>query len=136
MGKEAAMRWDKFVTDKAKEIGGVWYDVGEGFRLLVARDGNPSYLKAAREQYKLHEQALKGPGRDELAERIQADVVSRTILLGWEGLENEEGKAIDYSPDTACACLIQSHDFAKLVDSIANRQELYRAEKAEAAGKA
>ena len=38
-----------------------------------------------------------------------AEAVARYLVADWEGLEDAQGNALAYSPDTACEVFAQSH---------------------------
>ncbi len=129
------MRFSKFLTDPEAEEAGVWVEAGDGLRLRVARTNNARYRRALAEAARPNREALRGPGGPELLDRILLDVFADTVLLGWEGLEDEEGKPLPYSRAVARQCLERSRDFRDLVGSLAERQEQFRKKEAEAAGK-
>ena len=63
------------------------------------------------------------------------DVMAESILLGWEGLEDDAGAPIPYSPAKAAACLAESRDLRAIVEGYSERADLYRREAASDAGK-
>lgn len=129
------MKLSRFTTDSTLELNGVWVDIGEGAKLLVARVGNPRYRERLRALMKPYKRQVR---TDTLPEDLSEDMVlrafSETILLGWEGLEDEDGKAVPYSREKAYELLRDLRDFRAIVAEIAQEQETYRAMEAEAEG--
>lgn len=129
------MKLSRFTTDSTLELNGVWVDIGEGAKLLVARVGNPRYRERLRALMKPYKRQIR---TDTLPEDLSEDMVlrafSETILLGWEGLEDDNGAAVPYSREKAYELLRDLRDFRAMVAEIAQEQEAYRAVEAEAEG--
>lgn len=120
----------KLATDRTAEVVGTWTeDLGAGLKLLVAREGNARFTDEMRKAVKMRAGAGGlGELTAEAAAEIAVDVYARTILLGWEGLE-ENGKPVTYSVEEAKRLLEQYPDFFKLVQTQARRVDLFRAQK-------
>lgn len=128
------MRFSEYVTDAALEEEGVWMRLRKGdAEVLVARAGNKQHEDLVRRLRKKHGQGRRG---DELPrdveEAIALEALSRTILLGWKGIEDDDGVEIPYSPEKARELLKLSRDFRIEVTEIATEMEVYRREEAEA----
>lgn len=123
------MKISKFATDLELEESGVWVDIGEGARLRVARVGNPRYRKRLRELLAPHKRLVR---IDKLPEDLSDELVikafAETILLDWEGLEDDNGEPIEYSVEHAIELLTGLRDFRMMVAEIANEQEAFRRE--------
>lgn len=131
----------KYATDETLETEGVWVEIGERARILVARAGNPKHEKLVRELRKPHERRFRdGKLPDDLATKLAVEAIARTILLGWEGLEDENGEPMPYSVEKARELLTELKDFRTEVAEIATEAEMYRKESlteaAEALGEA
>ena len=119
----------KFKTDVDKEDNGTWLNIDTECRVLVARMNNPAYeeeLKRLRAPYK---QAIReGSMEDEIADRILATAMAKTILLNWEGLELD-GKPYPYSYENCRELLLNRayRQFRNLIVSMAADVENYRA---------
>ena len=116
----------KFGTDQKKEIEGSWFDIGQGARLLIARAGNRRYNEYLNKQIKpVRRQVRAGSLEDEAWDAIVDKCIAETILLGWEGIE-ENGVAVQYSKDAALRFLTNYPDFRNMVLEIAQEIENYR----------
>lgn len=130
------MKISKFATDLDLEEEGVWVEIGDGAKLKVARVGNPRYRERIRQLTKPYRNQIRS---STLPEDISDDLVlkafSECILLDWEGLEDDKGKPITYSKEHAYELLKGLRDFRSLVAEIAQEQETFRRNEAEAEGK-
>lgn len=128
--------FNTYATDEQAEIEGRWHKIGGKSRVLVARTGNANYVKEFRKLLERHEADL-GTGSDEadkLSEEILVEVMAKTILLGWEGLEFQ-GQPVEYSVEMA-KTLLRVKDFRKRVSAIADSLENFRIRTEEAQGNA
>jgi hypothetical protein len=119
------MKLNKVRIDTEKAVGGIWADWVEGARLLVARWGNPEH-QAAMEAV-----AVENSGKqnaDELFEKAQQALAGEFVLLGWDGIEDEDGTPIPYSKETSIEWLQDPElgDLYNTVKIIATRAENYR----------
>lgn len=127
----------RFVTDKTKENKGVRVPVGEGFVIYVARTGND----AAREKFEQLVSASDvliarkaGALSAEKQAEIALEVFASCILVGWDGLEDDNGP-IPYSVEKAKE-LLANQDFLNFVREFAETQENYRRDNTEEAADA
>jgi len=112
-----------FGTDTKKEQDGVWYDIAEGLRMRIARIGNPNYQKRFQALSKPYRRAIRrGTLSDEIAEKLLIQCMSETIVLDWEGLE-DEGKLVPYSKDAVVAILTKYPELRGYINDIANELE-------------
>lgn len=95
--------YQRYETDKEKETKGVRLPLGDGGFVTVARMNNTAY----QEYLRVHASHLRPAIRanddqpvPELLPIIRAAVAS-TVLLGWEGFEDRDGKPIKYTPGEA-----------------------------------
>lgn len=125
----------RFRTDLDREVEGVWVDIGKGAKLKIARIGNPKYKEVFSEQAKPYRRQIRsGNLSDEVAERILAKSLAETVLLDWEGLE-ENGEPLPYSKKAALDLLTnpQYKDFRDLVAELGNEAELFHQKEEEEA---
>ena len=117
-----------FGTDKVKEKEGVWQDMGDGLKMRIARIGNPKYQKRFEALSKPHRRALRrGTLSNEIAEKLLVQCIAETIVLDWEGVE-ENGKETPFSVENAVRILLEYPELRKYVEDIANEMEGYKAE--------
>lgn len=118
---------EKFSTDTELELNGVWVEIGDGTTLCVARLYNDRYNEALRGAMKPHKRQVLD---NESSLEIMISVEARTVLLGWEGVTEDDGKDVPYSIEKAKEYL-HVRDFRKLVLEIAGSMETYKAQERE-----
>ena len=121
----------EYATDEKKELEGVWEDIGDGGRILIARTNNPKYEKLFTKLIKPHRGRLRrGNLSDELSKEITVKLLADTILLDWEGIE-EDGESLQYSKPEAERLLKDYKDFRNMVSEMAGEIDLFRQEEEE-----
>ena len=115
-----------FATDSVAELEGVIVEYGDA-KLRIARQGNPAYRKTMNELVKRHKAVLdtKGEAAEACATDLTIEVMSRHILLGWEGFEYK-GAPLPYSRAKAYEMLKAHPDFRDFVSEAANEMERYK----------
>ena len=117
-----------FGIDSTKEQEGVVHEMGDGLKMRIARIGNPKYQKRFQAISKPHRRAIRrGTLADEVAEKLLIQCLSETIVLGWEGLE-ENGEEVPYSLENCIRILTAYPELRNYVNDIANELEGYQAE--------
>lgn len=126
----------KFATDESLETNGTWRDLGGGTRVLVARSGNRAYARMLAKLYEQHRAVLDAADdvADRKSDQIMAEVVAKTILLGWESVLYK-GKHLEYSVENA-TMLLAHKDFRRTIMNLAEDQEAYLAKEEIAQGEA
>lgn len=126
--------FQKMKTDEALEEGGVWVPIGDGAKVLVARFQNRKHRASLERLRKPHKMMLLS-GRD-LPEEIQLDITVQSmadgILMGWEGIEGDDGKPLPYNRVNAMRLLTELRDFRDLVAGLASESETFRKQEVEA----
>lgn len=118
--------FDAYATDEVAESEGRWFPLSKTAKVLVARTGNPNYLKALRERMK-ENQIDSDDNSDEnekLVTTLIIETMAETILLGWKGLEYK-GKPIEYSRANAIT-LLEVKGFRTRISGIADKLESFR----------
>jgi len=121
----------QFKQDVSKSEEGVKVDLGDGLQVTVARIGNKKYQDFIRKATKPYQQAIRNKTlSDSIYEKIMVEAMADSILLGWEGMEDDHGDLIPYSKDMALEILSDPAyaDFKQLVNDLANEQETFRSE--------
>ncbi|GLK78040.1 hypothetical protein GCM10008171_32940 [Methylopila jiangsuensis] len=115
------MKLSALRIDNARLEEGAWVgDIPEleGVRLHVRGLGNTDFRRL---QNKLVMAVPRKNRRNGLSledqARIEARCLAETVLLGWEGLENEDGSPLDYSPVEALR-LLSNPDFVRLREGV------------------
>jgi len=110
------MNISKFKTNQTKELEGVWIDGPEGLQLRIARNNNPALRKFLIKH---------GKQRDDLTEALRKGV-ARYVLLGWKNLQDEEGKDVVYSSETAEQLFKDFPDFFDMVLAYSNDVDYFK----------
>ncbi len=121
----------KFAIDKKSEAEGVWVKLDENTEVKVARMNNARYNKLFRRLSQPYKKAIRtNTLSDSVAEDILYRCAAETILLDWEGLE-EDGKPIEYSTDKAYELLKNYEQFRDFVMGCAEDFDLFKVQDAE-----
>ena len=116
----------EFGTDEKSELEGVWEEVSDGARVLVARVGNDRFTERYKRLGKgLQRQIDRNTLPKDKSQAIFITILAETILLDWEGLA-VKGVPIEYSKDNAKEMLKRYPDFRQFVWDIANDAEIFR----------
>lgn len=122
--------------DVEKASQGIWRTF-EGIDFCIARIDNPDAKKELRRLSKLERATRRGKVDDDAAEKHITAVVAKHVIKDWRNLEDDDGKPIPYSVETASK-IIADPAFAELRDwiiTIATEDEAFRAETIEATAK-
>lgn len=84
------------VTDEA--TAGKWFDLGDGCRMKIAMAGNERHASMLKRLLRPYRHLRSIP--DDVLKRVDAQAKAATILLDWEGVE-EDGKPVPYSQEKA-----------------------------------
>lgn len=115
------------VSPDAELSKGIWVTYYEDIEARVARINNPEYLEKLRklsQPYMSDIQAGRFPDAD--MEALVMEAAAETILVDWRGMQDDEDKDVEYSPEQALAYLREYPDFYNFVMRIANSAEMYR----------
>ncbi|KKN70971.1 hypothetical protein LCGC14_0425730 [marine sediment metagenome] len=129
---------ERIKTDEAKEIQGVWVDYILGIRLKVARARNPKYQEELRN---LVDPKTKDAREDKLDIQVLANLLNtvraRTILLGWENIDDNDGKPIPFSVGQSEKFFADPElkDFCSFVVAISENADQYAKEVLEESAK-
>lgn len=132
------MKITEFATDETKETGGVWIDYAAGLRLKIASTDNREYTRFMLENTGVLSQRgsrLRSLTAIEKVERVACEGVAKYILLDWEGLEDGEGNAVEYSFAKALEYLRGYKRFRMDVLEIAQDEANFKAEQVEGEAK-
>jgi len=119
-----------FRTDKALEKEGIVLDYGD-FKIKVARAGgaNAAFQKALAAKVRPYKRQLDaGTIPDDVAEKLFLDVYAESVVLGWEGVTDENGKPLPFSKENAVKLFSDLPDLFRDVQSQAASISNFRAE--------
>ena len=123
------MKLTKFKQNLVKAEDGATIDMGDGLKVTVARIGCKAYQDTIKKLTAPHQRAIRNKTLDDsVYEDIMNKALVETILLGWEGLEDEAGNVIPYSKDKAMELMTNPEykDFKEAISDLANEQEVFR----------
>jgi len=110
--------YEKFATDKKLEQSGIVLDYGDGLELRIARAGgsNVKFEKVVQQKMKKYDRLVKNDLLDPSQMReVMREVLAETVVLGWSGVTDREGKVIAFSKD---ACIQLFKDLPDLFDDV------------------
>ena len=119
-----------FRTDKALEKEGIVLDYGD-FKIKVARAGgaNSAFQKALTAKIRPYKRQLDaGTIPDDVAEKLFLDVYAESVVLGWDGVTDENGKLLPYSKENAVKLFSDLPDLFRDVQNQAAAISNFRAE--------
>jgi len=121
----------EYTFDKDAETNGVWFDLGGGAWLKVARAGNDNWQK---EYQKIDRRVRAKLENDNLGQKQADDIISKviakSILLDWRGIAID-GEEIPYSVEKAHELLYNYPDFRGEVMGMARNEERFKKESIE-----
>lgn len=110
--------YTKFGTDKNLERTGIVLDYGDGLEIRIARAGgsNTRFEKATQQKMRKYSQQLKHDllEPDQMRE-VMREVLAETVVLGWEGVTDRQGKALEF---TVPNCVQLFKDLPDLFDDV------------------
>tara|TARA_R110000751_G_scaffold10671_3_gene38654 strand:- start:2754 stop:3149 length:396 start_codon:yes stop_codon:yes gene_type:complete len=110
---------------------GTWVDYRDGSKIKVARIGNPNFTRNHTAKLKPYRRKQRAGDLDDALEtRLLCEVISETVLLDWEGFDNN-GKPFKYTKSAAFDLLQKHIDFRNEVVEIASTEEVFHQELAE-----
>lgn len=126
----------QFATDPQAEKDGVRFEIGvnsqgETIAFQIARAGgqNVRYVKAIEAKTKPYRMQIQAGTIDpEIAARLMREVFAESVVIGWEGVEDENGRLLTYSPEAAATLFEQLPELYALLQEQAQNVALYRKE--------
>lgn len=119
--------FQSYATDEAKEVSGVWRDVGDA-KLLIARSGNKKYGRLLSKLVEDNQALLdvKNDAADALSDKLMIDVMAETVLLGWKNLSFKGAALTDGYSSGDARTLLAVKDFRIAVDKLSREIDSYR----------
>lgn len=100
--------YGQYKTDPTLELGGIILDLGEAGKFKIARAGGANKRFAQKFQVltKPYRRAIQTETLDEdTSSRLLREAYIDTVLLGWEGVSDPEGKPLDFNRANALQLL-------------------------------
>jgi hypothetical protein len=129
------MKMSRYVHSPKAAAEGVWKDLEDGGRVKVAMLGNSAFEAARDEAFKDYPDLNEVP-TGVFRERM-AYVYANTVLLDWEGFEQDDGTPILYTIDQAAEYMgnDQYMEFQMHIFKLAKDYNNYRATQRAIVGK-
>lgn len=126
--------YKKFKTNEKLENEGVTVDYGDAGKFRIARAGGSNKahskaLEAVNRKYR-NQFRLEIVEEDE-SRKILAEVYANTVILGWEDVYDEDGKAIPFTPANCIKLLLDLPDLFADIREMASTAALFREHLAE-----
>lgn len=126
----------QFATDPRAEKEGVRFEIGvnsrgETIAFQIARAGgaNIRYAKSVEAKTKPYRMQIQAGTIDpEIAARLMREVFAESVVIDWEGVEDEDGNSLAYSPGAAANLFEQLPELYALLQEQAQNVALYRKE--------
>ncbi len=102
-----------YATNEIQEQEGKEFDFGGGVTMKIGRSQNPRYQRMMTQLFEAHKHTLELKSTEEevkaaedRSRKIMAEVMSKSVLLGWSGPVTYKGDDIAYSVDNAYKLLL------------------------------
>lgn len=113
--------------DENKAKKGVVFPFMHGVSFRIAKGGSHAYTKFLANAYKENESVIKADSEkgEEIAVEYTRRGYAKHVLVGWDGVVDEDGNEVKYSEEAAYGylCIDEIFDF---VERKANAREYYR----------
>lgn len=130
----------QFTTSNKLEQEGILLEYGfnsnkQPICIRIARAGgsNQQFTKRMEVKVKPYRRQIQTESIDrKLLDKLIMEVYCETVVLGWENVEDREGKPLPFSYDAAVALFTDLPDLFSDVQEASQKSSLFRAEIAEA----
>lgn len=130
--------YKQFKTNPSVEQDGVILDYGDGVKIRIARAGgaNKAFLRAVEAFARKHRRQIQLDTLPEDTSReILREIVATTVVLGWEGVEDEAGNPMPFTKENAIKLFTDLPDLFSDLYAQAQNAALFREEIREADAK-
>jgi len=121
--------YKKFKNSDRLEKDGIVLDLGDSGKFRIARAGgeNKSYQARLEAAMRPHRRALQNNSMsNDAAEDILKGVIIDTVLLGWDGVTDFEGKPMSFSKQNAATLFDDLPDLFAAIRDAASDGNLFR----------
>ena len=127
--------YDTFETDKSAERDGIVLDYGfnskkQPLQIRIARAGgsNVRFSKALELKTRPYKRAIANDSLDpQVAEKLMIEVYADTVVLGWTGVEDREGNALEFNRENVVKVLTDLPDLFADIQQQSQKAALFRA---------
>lgn len=121
--------YKQFKTDEKLEKQGLTLNFGEGVSIRVARAGgsNDRYMKRMEALTKPYRRQIASETADnKVLEKVVLEVFCETVVLGWEGVTDENGNVLAFNKENAIKLFTDLPDLFAEVKEQASKSALFR----------
>lgn len=129
--------YKRYKTDQKREDGGVWVDLGDGVKFRLRRYKSKIVQDEKRRLEKPYENQIRR-GEDlseDIAKKLIVEQMARAICVDWQGVEDEEGNALEFSVSNAVKLFDELPDLTQELLSESLSRDRFKAQADEDAGK-
>lgn len=135
--------YEQFQTDKTLEKEGIFLEYGTNskgkpirFRIARAGGANVKFAKRLEAELKPFNYQLKNGSLDpELGNKLLRKVFAETVVLGWEGVEDENGQDMPFNAENCVKLFTDLPDLYADVKEQSDKGVLFRVAVREEAAK-
>lgn len=128
--------YKQFKTDKNVEKEGIVLNYGknskgEDIEIRIARAGgaNVQYAKLLEVKTKPYRRQIQNETLDnEVAEKITKEVYAKAVVMGWTGVEDENGKPLEFSSENCIKLFDDLPDLWMDIQQQSTKAALFRAD--------
>ena len=128
--------YKQFKTDKNVEKEGIVLNYGknskgEDIEIRIARAGgaNIQYAKLLEAKTKPYRRQIQNETLDnDVAEKITKEVYAKAVVLGWSGVEDENGKELEFSFENCMKLFDDLPDLWTDIQQQSTKAALFRAD--------
>lgn len=120
-----------FKTNKDLESKGIDLQYGDGVIITIARAGgsNPVYARVVEAKTKPYRRQIQSETISaELSEQLTREIYAEAIILGWSGVTDEKGDAMEFTKENAVKLLKDLPDLFTDIKEQANKASLFRSD--------
>lgn len=119
----------KFRTDANLEAQeGVELNYGDGMKIKIHRAGgeNKNYAKSLRAKLANNRRALDETMDEATARKNLAEIYAESIIIGWEGISDEDGKPLEFTRANCIKVLCDLPELFRDIQDASNNAALFR----------
>lgn len=123
----------EFAISETKAQDGVWVPYKDGIEFLIAKSGNKKFRRMAAALMSKNKRVLDQKDGDGVAteaaeaklNEVMIEILSKTVLLGWKGNLQFQGKPLEYSEENARK-LLKLEGFRNLISDMAADEAAFK----------
>lgn len=115
----------QIALDSEKQVNGTWVSYLGDAELLIASSASPEFRAFVRETIRPHRKEFKANRiKEDRMRELMAPGFGRFLLRGWRNITEDDGTAIQYTPEKATELLMRE-DLRHLYDFVVVKSREY-----------